>query len=376
MPKRPRSHWPISTKHLNIINWSSIRVKLSATLKSSPQYPPRHRILTWGAIRAVISLGLLLAVLQRIDLKSVMQVARSAEIGWLLCALMLAAAGRLFAAYRWYLLLQGKNSEATFGRVLKLVFISSLLGMFMPGQIGVEALRVYGMSKTTSDSALAVSSVLLERVLAISVLTLLVIVSLWLAPVALPPQVSIAVWIWFLLLTLMIILLMHPAPRSLFERLLKGRFLATMRTRLQNFYRSLDTYKNEPKLLAISLLAAVVSMAFRISPTILIAWALDVDIPLIYFVIFLPIIHFVVQVPISLGGLGVRETSFVYFLGLVGVSSEKAFTLSIVVYAVTLITVLPAAWFYAREGLISKSAGTVRSTSSVKKDRPGATKFK
>ena len=349
---------------------------MSATLKSSPQYPPRHRILTWGAIRAVISLGLLLAVLQRIDLKSVMQVARSAEIGWLLCALMLAAAGRIFAAYRWYLLLQGKNSEATFGRVLKLVLISSLLGMFMPGQIGVEALRVYGMSKTTSDSALAVSSVLLERVLAISVLTLLVIVSLWLAPVTLPPQVSIAVGIWFLLLTLMIILLMHPASRALFERLLKGRFLGTMRTRLQNFYRSLDTYKNEPKLLAISLLAAVVAMAFRISPTILIAWALDVDIPLIYFVIFLPIIHFVVQVPISLGGLGVRETSFVYFLGLVGVSSEKAFTLSIVVYAVTLITVLPAAWLYAREGLISKSADPVRSASSVIKDRPDDTNFK
>jgi uncharacterized membrane protein YbhN (UPF0104 family) len=82
----------------------------------------------------------------------------------------------------------------------------------------------------------------------------------------------------------------------------------------------------------------------------------------------LPIIHFVVQVPISLGGLGVRETSFVYFLGLVGVSSEKAFTLSIVAYAVTLITVLPAAWLYARDGLISKSAGPVRSASSIIKD--------
>ena len=177
-----------------------------------------------------------------------MQVARSAEIGWLLTALIVAVAGRLFAAFRWFLLLWGKNPEATFGRVLKLVFVSSLLGMFMPGNIGVEALRVYGMSKTTLDPALAFSSVLLERFLAVFILTILVIFGLWLAPVALPFQISIAAWIWFISLIMMILVLMHSAPRALVERFLKVRLLGSVRKRVQKFYRALDAYKNQPKL--------------------------------------------------------------------------------------------------------------------------------
>ena len=345
------------------------QIKLSTTLKLSSDDPRRNRTLTWIAIRAIISLGLLFMVLQRIDLGPVVQVARSAEIGWLLSALIVAAAGRLFAAFRWYLLLWGKNPEVTFGRVLKLVFVSSLLGMFMPGAIGVEALRVYGMSKTTSDSALSVSSVLLERVLGIFVLTLLVIIGLMLAPVALPPQVSIAAWIWFLSLIVMIFVLMHSAPRALVERLLTDRLFGSARIRLQKFYRALDVYKNQPKLLALSLLAAIGAIVFRITTIVFIARALNIDIPLIYFVIFLPIIHFVAQLPISLGGLGVRETSFVFFFGLVGVLSENAFTLSIVVYAVTLLTILPGAWLYAREGLLPKNSSPATSVASVKKGR-------
>jgi glycosyltransferase 2 family protein len=354
---------------MNNLNPLSRHPKMSTKLKFSPVNIRRSQTKIWGIIRAIISFALLIAVLKRIDLGPVVKVALSVKISWLLSASMVAVTGRLFAAFRWYLLLQGKNPEATFGRVLKLLLISSLLGMFMPGGIGVDVVRVYGMSKTTSDSALAFSSVLVERILAIFVQTLLVILGLWLAPVALPFQISLAAWIWFLALTMIILILMLSLPRTLFDRLLIGRFLGSVRIRMHNFYCAMDTYKGQPKLLAVSLLAAIVAIIFRIIPTVLIARALNIDIPLVYFVIFLPIIHFVAQMPISIGGLGVRETSFVYFLGMIGVSSEKAFTLSIVVYALTLIIALPGAWLYAREGLISTNPGGVSSSAFGKNSR-------
>lgn len=128
--------------------------------------------LKWGGIRAIISLALFLAVLQRIDFGIVVQVARSLKFGWILSALLLAGAGRLFAASRWYLLLIGKSPLVTFGRVVRLVFVSSFLGMFLPGGVGVEIIRIYGLSKITSDVNLALSSIFVERIIAIWVLTL------------------------------------------------------------------------------------------------------------------------------------------------------------------------------------------------------------
>ncbi|MDJ0857416.1 MAG: lysylphosphatidylglycerol synthase transmembrane domain-containing protein, partial [Desulfobacterales bacterium] len=126
----------------------------------------------WLIVRTIISLALLIAILQHIEKAPVLQLILSARPGWLLAAAAVAFAGRLFAAFRWYILLRGRNAYVTFFRVTNIVFISSFLGMLLPGAIGVEVLRVYGMSKTTADTALAISSVLVERLLAIFILTL------------------------------------------------------------------------------------------------------------------------------------------------------------------------------------------------------------
>ncbi len=315
----------------------------------------------WLIVRTIISLALLIAILQHIEKAPVLQLILSARPGWLLAAAAVAFAGRLFAAFRWYILLRGRNAYVTFFRVTNIVFISSFLGMLLPGAIGVEVLRVYGMSKTTADTALAISSVLVERLLAIFILTLFSIAGLYLVSVELPAQLYYAVWSWLLLLLATITLLLHHRPRALIGKFLKGPFWGRLRPRFNKLVGALDEYRAQPKLLTISLLAAILASLFRIAPTVLIARSLDINISILYFAIFLPIVHLAVQIPISLGGLGVRETGFVFFMGLIGVSSENAFTLSIVVYALTLTTALPGAWLYARKGLSPSGPKTVSS---------------
>lgn len=325
---------------------------MSTTEISADNGQGRHQNKCWLLVRAIISLALLIAILQHVDTTPVVHLILSAKSGWLLAAAAVAFTGRLFAAFRWYILLRGRNANVTFFRVVRIVFVSSFIGMLLPGAIGVEVLRIYGMSKTTADTALALSSVLVERLLAIFVLTLFSILGLSLVTAELPAQLYFAVWAWLLGLLLVVGMLLHPLPRTLVERFLKGPFGGRVRPRLNKLVGALDEYRAQPKLLMISLLAAILASVFRIAPTILIARALDIDVSILYFAIFLPIVHLAVQIPISLGGLGVRETGFVFFMGLIGVSSENAFTLSIVLYALTLATALPGAWFYARKGLV------------------------
>ncbi|MBF0510979.1 MAG: flippase-like domain-containing protein [Candidatus Omnitrophica bacterium] len=69
------------------------------------------------------------------------------------------------------------------------------------------------------------------------------------------------------------------------------------------------------------------------------------NIPLVYFIIFSPIVCVVTALP-SIGGLGFREISWVYFLPLVGVSKEVAWGLSLINSSFTILAGLIGGLFY------------------------------
>ena len=62
--------------------------------------------------------------------------------------------------------------------------------------------------------------------------------------------------------------------------------------------------------------------------------------------------------PVSIGGLGVRETAFVWLFGFVGVTETAAFTLSLMVYALSILSALPGGWYYARGGIAPRVVKT------------------
>ena len=63
-------------------------------------------------------------------------------------------------------------------------------------------------------------------------------------------------------------------------------------------------------------------------------WAKSLHIPLdlSFFFITMPIVYFATVLPVSLGGLGVREGAIVYFLTSAGVASTEAAVLSFAIY--------------------------------------------
>ncbi len=77
-------------------------------------------------------------------------------------------------------------------------------------------------------------------------------------------------------------------------------------------------------------LAALTQHFMRIGILAALAAGLKLDIPILTLFAFTPAALLITMLPISLGGWGVRELTFVYFLGTAGVSSEAAVSLSIV----------------------------------------------
>jgi hypothetical protein len=76
------------------------------------------------------------------------------------------------------------------------------------------------------------------------------------------------------------------------------------------------------------------------------AHALGFDLPFVLFVATIPIVFLVARLPISLGGMGVLEGSFVVLAGLLGIAADDAFSIVILCRIAELIALVPGAVAY------------------------------
>jgi glycosyltransferase 2 family protein len=302
-------------------------------------------------LRAAISIGLLAWVISGIDLGAAGAVMLHANLLLVPVIFLLVIAERLLASLRWYLLVRG-DPRVTYWRITRLLFTTTFAGFFFPGTVGVELLRVYSLGRGIANLALAFSSVLIERIQALTALAALTLVALISAPPGMPPEIAPVAWLGLVALVGGTALLMWAPFRALTLRLLPGARLGGMRGQLAEVYDCLDLYRRQPGPMALGLLIAFAFQVLRIVQVVVGAWALGIDLPVQYYFAIIPTIIVLTLLPISIAaGLGVREAAFVHLFGLVGMAGDAAFSLSLFVYVISFVAGLPGAWMYARSGL-------------------------
>jgi hypothetical protein len=96
----------------------------------------------------------------------------------------------------------------------------------------------------------------------------------------------------------------------------------------------LGAFRGRTRLLLSTLALAVVVQLSRIGVHVAVARALDLAVPLPYFLLFVPLLAVIVSLPISFNGIGVRESAGVVLFGLVGLGQAAAFSLQFTTYLV------------------------------------------
>jgi uncharacterized membrane protein YbhN (UPF0104 family) len=100
--------------------------------------------------------------------------------------------------------------------------------------------------------------------------------------------------------------------------------LFSLGRRLTAVADELHAYRRHPGTLARLLGLAVVVQLARVAVHVLMARSLGIRLAPIYFFVIVPILAIVVVLPVSVAGLGIRETAAVGLFGHVGVSPSDA----------------------------------------------------
>jgi len=250
---------------------------------------------------------------------------------WLLTLLSTAV-----KAYRWGLFARQSGLDLPFSRLLGSYFVGAFFSTVLPTSVGGDAVRAVDAASTTGRTADSTSSVLLER--AIGLLTVAgagSVFALFMEPGRVPLPFVLLVHALFLggiagLIMLRQGWLFGPVA-VVAERVRLGGLVAKGR-HLQNAFTE---QLRAPGVLMQVVLLSIVANVLTMGATYLVLTAVTDPIPVAAFVPMIALATTAELIPISIASLGVKESAYVFFLGLVGVSSGAAGVIAIIMRVLT-----------------------------------------
>jgi hypothetical protein len=302
-----------------------------------------------NVLKVVVSTGLLVLVISQADLRAVWNLVADAHVGALVAAFVVVQIGVILRAGRWMALMRGQGDTTPYSTLLYLYYVGAFFNTFLPTGFGGDAIRIYELSQDGSTPRSAISTVVAERALGLLVQFAVALLVLPLAWRMIPQNVALLLVAFVLAAFVGTALFMS---RKLFSWMaahlpLAGRVLN--HPKVAALYASFHGYT--PRAVRA---AAGISVVFNITLILsqwLLARAIGIQLGVLEFAVFTPILSTLLLVPITIGGLGVREGGYVLLYGQAGVPQDQALALSLLTYATTLASGLIGGGLYVIVGL-------------------------
>lgn len=285
-------------------------------------------------LRFIISASLIIFVFSKIDLKNVLNCLKEANIFLLAFSLSLHFVGVLLGSSRWRVLLESYGIDVPHKELYRLYMIGSFFNTFLPTSVGGDAIRMYKVSSLTDKRAQAAISVLIERFIGMLILYIISFFS-FIFYFNFREEKGLFFTIVFLLSAFIGFIIFIISPFS--DKIIKTIPSSSLKEKLDKIHYSLKYPLREPKnLLKVSAYTTLLQINVVIY-FFIISTAIKIKLSIVYFFILIPIILTLTMLPITIGGIGLRESGFIFLFSRFGVVPEKALTLSILGYFISLI---------------------------------------
>jgi uncharacterized protein (TIRG00374 family) len=281
-------------------------------------------------LRIIVGIGLIVFLLWRFDIHQLFTKISGINVRYLSYGLIPYFFFVIVSAWRWQVLLDYKKFQIPFGRTTIIYFIALFFNNLLPTTIGGDGIRVlYSMGKRKADS-LAV--VLTDRILGfigLFIFALIAVLYLWIEK----RQTEFLLYMsggLFVLIIVTYILFSERAYRRISPVARKIKIFK-LGERLSHLHDSFTDFgKAWGPITLCTVHSIIIQALLAIGPFLVLRALGNYEIGILPFFIYLPIINVVSMIPISLNGIGVRESFFVLLFSRVGLSGETALAVSII----------------------------------------------
>ena len=282
-------------------------------------------------IRISISIGILVFLFEQVDLIKIIQIISLSKKAILTSACLLILLNYVFAFLRWKMLLFGLGLNFAQSFIFKSFCIGYFFNLFFPSTVGGDFMRIMDLGLRTQKPRQVVASVILDRLSGYSAMIVIALLALLLGFRFITDRVVFfALGIMSTLLAGILAILFNNFLFSKATKLLS--FLGKIGKALSNLHFEIYNFRNQKRVILKNFVySLIIQFTFSFS-VYLISLSLGASIRPIYFFIFVPIISSISALPISVGGLGLREASSMYLFTNVGMQKETALAIALIVF--------------------------------------------
>ncbi len=282
-------------------------------------------------------------VMRKVDFAAAWTQASHIDPSMLLLAAVLLVVQIKLGAVRWGMVLRALGGTLSSGRTLAVYYMGAFFTQV--ATVGGDAIRMLFSCRSGLSLATSVNSVMLER--AVTVFGLVVLVAAT-EPLLLQRVPGLpGAWVFPVLVVVCIagilaLTVLDRLPSALYRwRLVRGLGQLASDTRTLFFHPgwSLGT-------LGVAILGHV-NLALALWA---LAHGLGLPVDVVDCMVLFPPVVLITTLPISIGGLGVREAAMATIFGFVGVPHNSAVVLSLVFFATSVATALPGGLVFLLSG--------------------------
>jgi uncharacterized protein (TIRG00374 family) len=309
-------------------------------------------------VRIAVAAGLLIYFLWLSHPREVWRVVSDARWGPIVLAVVLTLADRALMAWRWLVLL-GPLAEGTrpsFGRIMRIFFVSTFIGTFLPASVGGDVVRAYSLAQERVPLSAAAASVLVDRALGVVSILALGAASLALLRAPVPRGLPLIVMTGACGAVILAVVLFSDRAAALATGLLSrvpGRPIRRMAAALLEAVRD---YRHHHAALISVLLGSIGVQVLRVLQAWCLGVGLGITAPAVVYFVSVPVILLIMLLPVTVSGLGTSQAAFLWCFGAAGVPAAEAFALSILFVALGTIGNLPGGLLYATSRTASQRA--------------------
>ncbi len=314
-------------------------------------------------VKLLVSFGLLAYLFARIGgIHQPLALMRGARAGYVVLAFALYVAALTLSSVKWWILLRAQRVSVPLSALIAYTFLGAFFNNFLPANVGGDVMRGYGLAQHTQRRTDAAVSVIMDRLVGLLAfltaavlagsLVILTASDLARTTVALRNVRTLTGIAWVGEVGLVVgtgLLLSRRTKRWVEEGMGHVPLIRNFVPFFQRVAIAINAYRHAYGAILLGMTVSwTVLFLTTVENWLLVEALAPGAMPFMYVLLLNPLIAFALLIPLSVGGLGIGQSAYVFFYGLVGIAPATALAISLLHQIIVYAGSLPGAFLWLR----------------------------